>query len=41
MKCNIFPDKENPIHWLSEYRILFAIIVLYYSAQFALVSWAL
>jgi len=36
-----FPDKENPIRWLSEYRILLAIIVLYYSAQYALVSWAL
>ena len=36
-----FLVKENPICWLSEYRILFAIIVLYYSAQYALVSWAL
>lgn len=36
-----FPNKENPVRWLSEYRILFAIIVLYYSAQYALVFWAL
>ena len=36
-----FQDKEKPVRWLSEYRILFAIIVLYYSAQYALVAWAL
>jgi F0F1-type ATP synthase assembly protein I len=36
-----FPNPERPIRWLNHYRILFAIIVIYYAAQYALVSWAL
>ena len=36
-----FPSEKRPIPWQTKERILFAIIVLYYSAQFALVSWAL
>lgn len=36
-----FPDPDRPIRWLNQYRILFAIIVIYYAAQYALVSWAL
>ena len=36
-----FPSIERPIRWLNARRILFLIIVIYYSAQYALVSWAL
>jgi hypothetical protein len=36
-----FPNPEKPIRWLSTRRILFIIFVLYYSAQYALVSWAI
>ena len=36
-----FPNPEKPIRWLNQSRILFAIIVIYYAAQYALVSWAL
>ena len=36
-----FPNPEKPVRWLNQYRILFAIIVIYYAAQYALVSWAL
>ncbi len=36
-----FPNPQKPIRWLDTRRILFLIIVLYYSAQFALVSWAI
>lgn len=36
-----FPNPKKPIGWLDTQRILFAIIVLYYSAQYALVTWAL
>lgn len=36
-----FPNPERPIKWLDTRRILFLIIVLYYSAQYALVSWAI
>jgi len=36
-----FPNPDKPIHWLDENRILFAIIVIYYTAQYALVVWAL
>jgi hypothetical protein len=36
-----FPEPDRPIRWLNQYRILFAIIVIYYAAQYALVSWAL
>lgn len=35
-----FPSSKRPIQWLTPRRILFSIIVLYYSAQYALVSWA-
>ena len=34
-----FPNPEKPIGWLNQSRILFAIIVIYYAAQYALVSW--
>ena len=36
-----FPSIEKPIRWLDTRRILFLIIVLYYAAQYALVTWAL
>jgi len=36
-----FPNPEKPNRWINQYRILFAIIVIYYAAQYALVSWAL
>lgn len=36
-----FPNPQRPISWLNHRRILFLIIVLYYAAQYALVSWAL
>ena len=36
-----FPSSKRPIRWLDVHRILFLIIVLYYSAQFVLVFWAL
>jgi hypothetical protein len=35
-----FPNPERPICWLHSNRLLFLIITLYYSAQYALVSWA-
>ena len=36
-----FPNPHRPIRWLDVYRLLFAIIVIYYAAQYAIVSWAL
>jgi hypothetical protein len=36
-----FPSTKHPIKWLTTRRILFLIIVLYYAAQYALVTWAL
>ena len=36
-----FPNPQRPIPWLNGYRILFAIILIYYTAQFALVAWAI
>ena len=36
-----FPSSQKTIPWLNPKRILFLIIVLYYAAQYALVSWAL
>ncbi len=36
-----FPSAKRPIHWLTARRILLLIIVPYYAAQYALVSWAL
>lgn len=36
-----FPHPERPIPWLTPNRLLFAIITIYYTAQYALVSWAL
>lgn len=35
-----FPSSQKPKPWLNSYRILFAIIVIYYAAQYALVAWA-
>jgi len=36
-----FPSAKRPIKWLSTRRILFLIIILYYAAQYALVTWSL
>lgn len=36
-----FPSAKRPIHWLTTRRILLLIIVPYYAAQYALVTWAL
>ena len=36
-----FPNPERSIPWLTPSRILFAIITLYYTAQYALIYWAL
>ena len=36
-----FPNPERRIGWLSTYRILLAILVIYYTAQFAIVWWAI
>jgi len=36
-----FPSQKRPFPWLDTKRILFLIIVLYYAAQYALVSWAM
>ena len=36
-----FPNPQKPIPVLTTQRILFLIIVIYYAAQYALVSWAL
>ena len=36
-----FPSSKRPIQWLTTRRILFLIIIPYYAAQFALVTWAL
>lgn len=35
-----FPNPERPIPWLTPYRILLSILAIYYTAQFALVMWA-
>jgi hypothetical protein len=35
-----FPNPQRRIGWLSTYRILLAILVIYYAAQFAMVWWA-
>ncbi len=35
-----FPNPERRISWLSPYRILLAILVIYYPAQVAMVLWA-
>jgi hypothetical protein len=35
-----FPNPERRISWLSTYRILLAILVIYYPAQYAMVLWA-
>ncbi len=36
-----FPSAKRPIHWLTKRRILLLIIVPYYAAQYALITWAL
>jgi uncharacterized protein (DUF983 family) len=36
-----FPNPERPIPWLTPSHLLFAILILYYTAQYTLVSWAL
>ena len=36
-----FPSVKRPIKWLDTRRILFLIIIPYYAAQYALVTWAL
>ena len=36
-----FPSTKKPIPWLDKRRILLFILVLYYPAQFALMTWAL
>ena len=36
-----FPSIKRPIKWLTTRRILFLIIIPYYAAQYALVTWAL
>ncbi|HKJ26445.1 MAG TPA: hypothetical protein VJ965_02310 [Anaerolineales bacterium] len=35
-----FPNAKKPIPWLDKRRLLLYILVLYYPAQFALISWA-
>ena len=36
-----FPSAKRPIRWLTTRRILLLIIIPYYAAQYALVTWAL
>jgi hypothetical protein len=36
-----FPNPERRIWWLSTYQILLAILLIYYTAQFAIVWWAI
>jgi hypothetical protein len=35
-----FPNPDRRIGWLSTYRVLLAILVIYYPAQYAMVLWA-
>jgi hypothetical protein len=36
-----FPSAKRPIAWLTIYRILLTILTIYYTAQYAMVAWAL